>query len=349
MDPASAAPRRDPAAKDATPPGARPTLRTIAAATGFAVTTVSRALAGDPRIARSTRTQVAEVAARLGYVPDRAAQRLRTGRTKVISLLLNLDHEFLGFANEFLAGVAGALAGSGYSATILPDSLGGDRMGTLRTILRHRMADGVLFTRTECFDPRVRYLLEQDFPFVCHGRTDFTTPHPFVDFDNEAYARAGVARLMARGRRRLMIILPQPRFTFAQHLRYGFLAAVREGGVAHEIPDGLDLDGGSQAIAAWLRRRLGEADPPDGFLCVGEVSAIAVLSALTDIGLVPGRDADIVAKRGSPIFDLMRPRVDSVFEDIRATGRHMGELMLRRIAGEAPERLQLLQRPEVWD
>jgi LacI family transcriptional regulator len=32
----------------------KPTLRTIAQATGLAVTTVSRALAGDPRIAART-------------------------------------------------------------------------------------------------------------------------------------------------------------------------------------------------------------------------------------------------------------------------------------------------------
>ena len=67
----------------------RPTLRTIAEETGFAVTTVSRALKDDPRIAAKTRKAVAEAAEKLAYVPDRAAQRLRTGRTKVISVLLN--------------------------------------------------------------------------------------------------------------------------------------------------------------------------------------------------------------------------------------------------------------------
>jgi len=333
-----------------TRPG-RPTLRTIADATGFAVTTVSRALSDDPRIAAKTRAIVAEVAEQLGYVPDRAAQRLRTGRTKVISLLLNLDHEFLGFTSEFLAGFTGALDGTDYSVTIFADSVGGDRMSTVRTILRHRMADGLVFTRTECLDPRVRYLLEHDFPFVCHGRTDFTTPHPFVDFDNEAYAREAVARLLARGRKRLTIILPQSRFTFAQHLRYGFLSAVRAGGVAHEIPEDLDLDGGSAAIADWMRRRLAQPDPPDGFVCVGEVSALATLAALTDAGLVYGRDADIVAKRGSPVFDLMRPRVDAVFEDIRATGHDMGKILLRRLTGEPADRLQIIRTPtpELWE
>ena len=83
----------------------RPTLRTLAADTGFAVATVSRALAKDPKIAESTRQTVAEAAERLGYVPDRAAQRLRTGRTNVISFILEPHDEMLAFGSMMIAGL----------------------------------------------------------------------------------------------------------------------------------------------------------------------------------------------------------------------------------------------------
>ena len=207
--------------------GDKPTLRTLSQETGFAVATVSRALAGDPRIAATTRETVSAAATRLGYVPDRAARRLRTGRTQVISLLLNTQHEFLGFTHEFLSGITEVLAGTGYSVTVVPDSPGEDRLAPVRTILRNNLADGLLFTRTEAFDPRVRLLMEADFPFVSHGRTEFTTPHPWVDYDNEAFARQAVQHLVSKGRRRISLVLPGDQFTFTQHLRYGFLSAVR--------------------------------------------------------------------------------------------------------------------------
>jgi hypothetical protein len=218
----------------------KPTLRTIAQATGFSVATVSRALADDPRIAARTRATVAEAAKGLGYMPDRAARRLRTGRTQVITLLLNTEHEFLGFTHEFLSGITEALHGTGYSVTVVPDDPGEDRLAPVRTILRNNLADGLLFTRTECFDPRVRMLMEAGLPFVSHGRTEFTMPHPFVDFDNEAFARQAVARLVGQGRDRLSMILPDDKFTFCQHLRYGFVSAARAAGVDHEVLDGRD-------------------------------------------------------------------------------------------------------------
>lgn len=325
--------------------GRRPTLRTIAEHTGFAVATVSRALSDDPRIAKATRQTVSKAAAELGYVPDRAAQRLRTGRTKVISLLLNHDHEFLGFTNELLTGITGALRGTGYAVTVIPDYVGGDRLEQVRKILRQNLADGLVFTRTESFDPRVRLLLEHEFPFVTHGRTEFTQPHAFVDFDNERFARDAVRYLVAQGATRLTMILPEQRFTFAQHLRYGFLSAVREYGLAYELPEEVTLDSAPGDVLDYVRRRQEQDDPPDGHVCVGEVAAMATLAALTDCGRRACDGVYLAAKRASPVFELYRPQIATQFEDVRDVGRLLGDLLLRRIGGEPAEKLQIVQDP----
>ncbi|WP_253944533.1 LacI family DNA-binding transcriptional regulator [Pseudogemmobacter hezensis] len=320
-------------------------MRTIAAETGLAVTTVSRALAEDPHIKAATRALVRAAADRQGYVPDRAAQRLRTGRTRVVQLLLNLDHEFLGVTHELIGGLSEALAGTGYSVTIFPDLIGEDRLARVRRIVETRLGDGVIFNRTEPFDPRVRYLLEQGFPFVSHGRTEFTTPHPWVDFDNEAFARIAVERLIAKGRKRLLMILPPANFSFAQHLRWGAVAAAKGAGIICEIPEAITLDTSERETIAWLRHRLSQPDRPDGIIGVGEVAAMAALAAISDCGLTPGDQIDVVAKRASAIFDLMRPRIDTMVEDLRLAGRTMGETLLRTMAGEDVSQLQVLHQP----
>ncbi|EJZ17429.1 LacI family DNA-binding transcriptional regulator, partial [Rhizobium sp. Pop5] len=61
----------------------RPTLKTIAFMTGLGVTTVSRALKDAPDIGAETKERVRMVARQLGYQPNRAGVRLRTGKTNV--------------------------------------------------------------------------------------------------------------------------------------------------------------------------------------------------------------------------------------------------------------------------
>ena len=70
----------------------KPTLKTIAEISGLAVPTVSRALNDAPDIGTGTKKLVRKIADEIGYIPNRAGVRLRTGRTNVISLIMSTDH-----------------------------------------------------------------------------------------------------------------------------------------------------------------------------------------------------------------------------------------------------------------
>ncbi len=158
----------------------KPTLRTLSALTGYAITTVSRALANDPRIAQSTREAVHRAAAEIGYIPDRAAQRLRTGRTQVISLVLDPHSEILGFSGSMIAGIAEGLSGTRYHISITQYALEEDPMRPILHIVRNQLADGIIFARTRPEDERVKFLLSHDFPFVTHGRTELANAASLV-------------------------------------------------------------------------------------------------------------------------------------------------------------------------
>jgi LacI family transcriptional regulator len=325
----------------------KPTLRTISDITGFAVTTVSRALSNAPQISLETRKRVHEVAAEIGYLPDRAAQRLKTGRTNVISVLLDPHEEILGYGTSLMLGLAKSLKNTPYHLIVTPNFINDSNVDAIRHIVRNGMADGLIFSRTEPFDPRVRLLLENGFPFVTHGRTEFTTPHPYVDYDNFSFAYEATKRLIARGRRKPMIILPPKRMTFAQHLLHGFMTAVREAGVAYEIPTEIDLDCPVDQIRDYISRRAGEPDAPDGFACGGEVSALATITGMSDHGLTLGVEYDIVAKQTSKLLVNIQPKVETIYEDLTDTGEQMGRILLARIAGDETTEMQVLLTPQI--
>ena len=74
--------------RDAGGGSTKPTLKTIAELSGLAVPTVSRALNDAPDIGAKTKEKVRRIADEIGYIPNRAGVRLRTGRTNVVSLML---------------------------------------------------------------------------------------------------------------------------------------------------------------------------------------------------------------------------------------------------------------------
>ncbi|GLQ55932.1 LacI family transcriptional regulator [Devosia nitrariae] len=326
-------------------PSDKPTLKTIAQMTGLAVTTISRALNNAPELAQETRERVQRIAAEIGYLPDRAALRLKTGRTNVISLVLEPDEHIYGFGTSLVTGITEALRGTAYHLVITPQFRNIAGIEPIRHIVRNRMADGVIFSKVEPFDERVKFLFDAGFPFVSHGRSQFAQAHAFVDFDNEAYASGAVERLAKRGCRKVAILLPESALTYSEHLRDGFVRAAEALQLDHEIAADVTLSSPTDAIRTHVIKRQRRPDPPDGYVCCSEISALAVIDGLAESGRIIGGTAHVVTKQATPLFAQFRPGAETVFEDFVGAGRRMGELLLLAIGGAPAETLHAIGAP----
>lgn len=325
-------------------PSGKPTLKTIAQMTGLAVTTISRALNNAPELAQETRDRVQKIAAEIGYLPDRAALRLKTGRTNVVALILEPDEQIYGFGTSLVTGITEALRNTAYHLVITPLFSNAEPIEPIQHIVRNRMADGVIFSKTEPFDERIRFLLDNDFPFVSHGRSHWPEAHPFVDFDNEAYAYGATLRLAEKGCRKVSIVLPESALTYTDHLKAGMERAAREAGIAHEFAADVNLSSATDAIRNYVVKRAKRADRPDGYVCASELSALAIIGGLKEAGMAVGQNAHVVTKQASAMFMQFQPEAETVFEDFAGAGRSLGQLLLRRVNAE-PGPLQDIHAP----
>ena len=318
-------------------PSGKPTLKTIAQMTGLAVTTISRALNNAPELAQDTRDRVQRIAAEIGYLPDRAALRLKTGRTNVITLVLEPDEQIYGFGTSLVTGITESMRDTAYHLVITPLFRNVPPIDPIKHIVRNRMADGVIFSKAETFDDRIRFLLDNDFPFVSHGRSNWPDAHPFVDFDNEDYAYHATLRLAAKGCKKVSIVLPDSALTYTDHLKAGIERGAREAGIAHEYAADVNLGSPTDAIRNYVIKRAKRPEAPDGYICASEVSALAIIGGLTEAGLVVGKTAHVVTKQSSSMFMQFQPAAETVGEDFVEAGRRLGQIMLRRISGETED------------
>jgi len=329
----------------AEPPDGRATLKSIAFMMGLGVTTVSRALKDAPEIGEETRRRVQLVARQVGYRPNRAGVRLRTGKTNVISLVLDTEDDKTGFVSDIIYGISDGMADTSYHLVVTPYSRRRDPMEPIRYVVETGSADGIIISRTIPNDPRVLYLMEHGFPFATHGRTGLAEPHPFHDFDNEAYARIAVEALAAKGRRRLALLPPPAALTYHRHTRKGFADGMAAAGL-QEYPLGdLSIDDPIDVIRERIAQIATRPTAPDGYVCASGGGASAVVVGLESVGLNLGREVDVVTKQSSKLLRWFRPQLMLVEEDFRLAGRELARAVMGAIAGREACELQTVAEP----
>jgi LacI family transcriptional regulator len=327
------------------PKGKRATLKTISEITGLSLSTVSLSLRGGASLKEETRKKVAEAAALVGYVPDRAGVRLRTGKTNVIALVLDGSDESIDFARHMIRGIGDAIHGTRYHLTVMPEF---DRMAsveTVRYILENRTADGIIITHTGARDRRVQLMMDHDFPFVSHGRTEFFTAHPFHDFHSEAFTELAVERLVQKGSRELLLSVGDDTTNNYHNIVRTFERATARHGVNGRVVVQAGIRPASAEMRQFGRELADQPDRPDGIICDSETRAISMLCGLEDGGVLLERDIHFICKQTSDILSTVFPGVDTIEEDVYAAGLELTRLLLRRIEGEPAEKLQTLSEP----
>ncbi|WP_333816847.1 LacI family transcriptional regulator [Tabrizicola sp.] len=309
----------------------RPTLKTIAAATGLAIATVSRALKDAPDIGEETKRRVRETAARLGYRPNRAGVRLRTGKTNVIALVLSTETDVMNHTSRLIYSIANALRGTAYHLVVMPFFPDQDPMEPIRYIVETGSADGIILNQTKEDDPRIRYMHDHGFPFAAHGRTAMGIDHPYYDFDNEAFARLGVRAMADRGRRRLFLVAPPRAQMYANHMIHGFSDEAARLGLSFEVADTVNSDSGGDAVDAAVHARFRQPDPPDGLLVGSTTAGMAAIAGAEQTGRMLGRDFDVVGKEAIPLLRRFRRDILIVREDVGRAGDFLAKALVAAI------------------
>lgn len=172
------------------------TLRTIAADCDVDVSTVSRALRGDPRVKSATRDRIRATANRLGYRPNLAARQLRSGTTKTIWFVVsNLENPSqrgpARFADEYCVE-------RGYDLLIAVNH--GDGFQRLSQRLEQRAADGAIIVPSPEDDPTGYLELEErGFPMVFLDRDLANVNIPVVTSSNRSAAATLVEMCLNEG------------------------------------------------------------------------------------------------------------------------------------------------------
>jgi LacI family transcriptional regulator len=211
------------------------TIKDLAAELGLSITTISRALNGYPDVGDKTRKRISEVAQKLGYRPNRNAQRLVTQRTHNVAWVQqDNDRKFVD--PHFVETMAGVLRGAralNYDV-VLSSETPEHEMSVYDRYVNDNSVDGFIVDLPRENDRRVTFLLEAKRPFVVHGRDGRTGDYGWVDIDNYGNFYDLTRLMLANGHRRIAFINGDEAYTYAIFRRRGVMDALADGGFAKD-------------------------------------------------------------------------------------------------------------------
>ncbi len=324
----------------------RPTLKTISEMTGFAVPTVSRALSDAPDIARATREQVQQVARDIGYTPNREGLRLKTGKTHTIALVIGVVDQVSDHSGRLIASVARALRDTPYNLVVTPfDNFADDPLERIKHVVENNLADAIIIEQIETEDARVRYLLDEKFPFATLGRGKWVDTCAFYDFDNHAFGRIAGETLLGKGCRSLMLIAPPDRQTYGKHIVAGLRKAMTDTNVTLELLGGIHSMQSRANMHRSLKARLESGNLPDGVICCSSNMGVQLLRAMRELGLRSGQDMHVFVKETVALVRDIEPSVSAMIEDVDAAGTFLAKAALHAIDQPDAPRMQLVAKP----
>lgn len=325
----------------------RPTLKTIALATGLAVATVSRALKDAPDIGEATKKRVRAMALQLGYRPNRAGVRLRTGKTNVIALVLSTEADVMNNTAKLIYSIAAALRGTAYHLVVMPFFSDQNPLDPVRYIVETGSADGVILNQTEPNDARIAFMNDHQFPFATHGRTEMGISHPSFDYDSHAYGVLAVRKAAQMGRKHVYLIAPPQQHTYALHIIAGVRAECAAQGIEYELAQGITSDSPAGQIDQAVYQRFARAARPDLMISASTTGAMAAVAGAEAHGLRIGVDFDVISKEAIEFLHRFRKEIVLAQEDVGQAGAFLAHAVIAAIDGQAPK--TGLQVPDITD
>ena len=305
------------------------TILDIAKELNITFSTVARALNDHPAISTATKQAVRETAERLGYRANRVASSLRSGKTKIIGVLVpRLD---VSFFSSVVHGIEGVMNENGYTILLYQsrESIKQETKG-IDTFLRSRV-DGIIASIALETEDNGGYgeIKERGIPLAFFDRVPRGLDVPSVTIDDYRGGFMATEHLIRSGYRRIVHINQYRNINvFNERLR-GYLDALKQYGLPVDesliIKGDFSLEFGRRCV----RDLLGKGIDFDAVFTLEDFTAMGVVQELKVAGKRIPKEVGVVGFANEAFTSLVSPAISTVDQRTVEMGEEIARLFLK--------------------
>jgi len=316
-----------------------PTIHDVAREAGVSRGTVSRVLNGGHYVSPSAQEAVNAAIRRTGYVVNRHARSLITGRSDSVGFLLTEPQERFfedpNF-NVLLRGCTQALAAHDVPLLLMLAATEDERRRITRYITAGHV-DGVLLVSSHSGDPIAQELREAGVPLVACGKPiGIGSKVSYVAADDRDGARDMVRHLLALGRRRVGVVTGPLDTPGGVERLAGYREVLAEAGIAYDERLVVSGDYSRASGEAGARALLERVPDVDAVFVASDLMAQGVLTALRESGRRVPQDVAVGGFDDSPAAVAASPALTTIRQPWDRISSEMVRVLLAQIGGEDP-------------
>jgi DNA-binding LacI/PurR family transcriptional regulator len=297
-----------------------PTIKDVAREAGVSIATVSYVLNNKlGSVSQETRQNVLQAIARVGYTPNITARNLKNNQTRLIGYAWHEvpSDQVNPVLDRFTYHLARAAEAVGYHLLTFTHKLT-DPIPAYNDLIRTQRVDAFVLAGTQFDDPRIQFLSEVKFPFVCFGRSNLEWSFPYVDTDGEAGTRAAIEYLVSLGHRRIGMAAWGEDSISGSFRLAGYQAGMAAAGLTVRPGDIIRGEhsewAGRSALREWLKMPAPER--PTAVIAITDLVAIGIMNEAEQHGLVIGRDLSVMGFDDAPMVQYLRPALTTMQQAI---------------------------------
>jgi len=284
------------------------TIRDVAKLAGVGIATASRALNNRGEVSPATRKRVLEAAQKLGYVPNSLARSLLSGKTKKIGVIITtILNPF--YAN-LVSGIESILVSRGYNLILYNSNEDPKKEKEAILTLREQRVDGLILAPIEYESQNVKYLYENQIPFVLVARKTVDENTNYVVCDDYLVGKIATEHLIERGHRKIFF-LNSWRNSSAKLRLEGYKTALREAGLLINPKLIYSLHPNSD-LKAVIENIFSNKTRPTAIFCFCDSIAVEVMKILKNMKLRIPDDVAIVGCDNLDYTELLNPSLTTI-------------------------------------
>ncbi|GAC31110.1 LacI family DNA-binding transcriptional regulator [Paraglaciecola polaris] len=313
------------------------TLNDLAKLAGVSTSTVSRALSDNPLIKKETRVRIQVLAEQHNFSINTAASRLRTQKTKVVAVILNLiDHTEQSIGDPFLLKIVAdlnqALNSKGYDLLLSNSFMATDNWANY--FINSQRADGLIVVGQGKSDEKVQEVAATAVPMVVWGDPLRESSYPIVGSNNRLGGELATEHLLQGGCKNILF-LGDPEHMEMTGRYLGYQDALEKNAVIFDPTFTVAIDITSRAAYEKVSELiLSRGLFFDGIVACSDMVALGAMRALKERYVGIPSDVGVVGFDDILMAELSYPSLTTIKQNTQSASQIMVDKLIAQFDGQ---------------